>query len=127
MSRRQTLTLIELTVMLLIFALAAALCMYAFARTETQSRETACRDQAMIRLQSTAEVLRSCRGDYSAAAAGHGGTWDGTLWTLDCGDYQIRVQPEDPRQPYLGGARLEAVYQGIILISMNVRWQEVDP
>lgn len=119
------LTLMELTVMLLIFALAAALCLWGFAGAERRGRETACRDQAMVELQNAAEVLRHCDGDFAAAAAQHGGTWDGSCWLLDFGDYQIRVQPEACRVPYLAGARLEAVYQGKTLISMPLRWQEV--
>ena len=125
MNQRQTLTLMELTVMLLIFALAAALCMNCFARLEMKSRETFCRDRSLVQLQNAAEVLRSSGGDFAAAAEVCGGTWDGSQWLLDFGEYRIQAQPEDTGVPHLGGADMAVVYQGNILVSIDVRWQEV--
>lgn len=125
MNRRRTLTLIEIAVMLLIFALAAALCMDCFAGTERKARESICRDRAIMEVQNAAEVLRHCGGNFEAAADRHGGTWDGKRWTLDFGEYQILVQPENTQIPYLGGARLEAVYGKQVLFAMDLRWQEV--
>lgn len=125
MSRRRTLTLIEITVMLLIFVLAAALCMHCFAKIELVARENTCRDRAITEMQNAAEVLRHCGGDFAAAADSHGGIWDGTQWMLDFGDYRIFARPEKTGIAYLGGARLEAVYGGEILFAMDLRWQEV--
>ena len=76
MNRRRTLTLIEITVMLLVFALAAALCMVSFARIENGVRENTCRDRAIVEMQNAGEVLRHCGGDFAAAADRHGGIWD---------------------------------------------------
>lgn len=125
MSKRQTLTLMELTVMLLIFALAAALCMGAFAWASNTARENHCRDRALVQLQNAAEVLKYCAGDFSQAAALQGGVWDGDRWVLDFGEFQIIVKPENTGIPNLGGARLEAVYRGNTLTVLPVRWQEV--
>ena len=125
MNRRRTLTLIEITVMLLVFALAAALCMVSFARIENGVRENTCRDRAIVEMQNAGEVLRHCGGDFAAAADRHGGIWDGQRWLLDFGEYQICVKPESTGVPLLGGARLEAIYRGEILFAMDLRWQEV--
>ena len=124
MNKRHTLTLMELAVMFLVFALAAALCMQCFTRVELKNRENICRDRAMIQLQNAAEVLRQQGGDFAAAAQQHGGTWDGSRWILEFEEYRIVVQPEDTRLPCLGGARLEAIYRGSVLIALDLRWQE---
>ena len=125
MNKRQNLTLIEMAAMLLVFALAAALCMCCFAKTELKSRETICCDRAMIQLQNAAEVLKHCNGDYAAAAQQHGGSWDGNQWRMDYGQYQIHAYPESIRSPYLEGARMEVIYQGYVLFAVDLRWQEV--
>ncbi len=125
MNRRQTLTLIEITVMLLVLALAAALCMVCFVRIENCVRENVCRDRAITEMQNAGEELRYCGGDFAAAAHRHGGIWDGQRWVLDFGEYQICVKPQSTGIPTLGGARLEAIYGGEIFFAMDLRWQEV--
>ena len=125
MNRRRTLTLIEITVMLLVFVLAATLCMVSFLQIENCVRENVCRDRALTEMQNAGEELRHCGGDFAAAADRHGGIWDGQRWVLDFGAYQIYVKPQHTGIPALGGARLEAIYGEEILFTMDLRWQEV--
>ncbi len=62
------LVLMEQMVMLLVFALAAALCLQAFARSDADSKRSEARDRAALLCQSMAESLRYTEGDLEAAA-----------------------------------------------------------
>ena len=73
MKSRASLSLIEQTMMLLIFALAAALCLRGFVLADTRSRTYADRDQALLCAQNAAQTLKACGGDYAAAAELCGG------------------------------------------------------
>lgn len=137
MNRRATLSLMELVIMLLVLAVAAAFALQAFVRADRISEENATRDQALLQLQSAAEVLKSTRGDFSAAAAIHGGNAETDQWQLSFdeswkqtkdGCYRLQVARLDPDIPHLGGARLELLQpDGSVLARLEVRWQEVEP
>ena len=59
MKSKASLSLMELLVMVLIFALAAALCLQTFAKAQTISLETARQDEAVLLAQNGAELLKS--------------------------------------------------------------------
>ena len=61
------LVMLEQMVMLLVFALAAALCLQAFVRSDAASRKIEARDQAVNLCQSMAELLRTNGGDIGGA------------------------------------------------------------
>ena len=67
MKNKAPLTLIEQAIMLLVFALAAVLCLQAFVWANDASKAIADRDMALIQAQSAAEVLKSCGGDMAHA------------------------------------------------------------
>ena len=62
------LALMEQMVMLLVFALAAALCLQAFVKSDQLSRRAEARDRAALVCQSAAEVIRRGGGDLAWAA-----------------------------------------------------------
>lgn len=125
MRNKAPLMLIELTVMLLILALAAALCMQGFAWADTQAQNNARKDRALVELQSAAEVLQACSGDLQAAVALHGGVLEQGNWTILLEDGTVlRAVPEQAALPNLGTARLEAEYNGAQLLQLQVCWQE---
>ena len=68
MRSKAPLILMEQMVMLLVFALAAALCLQAFVKSDALSKRAQARDQAVILCQSAAETVRSTGGDFAAAA-----------------------------------------------------------
>lgn len=72
MKSRSSLAMMEQLVMLLVFALAAALCLQAFVASDKLSRESETRDRAMVLCQSAAEAIRHSGGDFEAAAAALG-------------------------------------------------------
>ena len=73
MRSRSPLALIELLIMIMIFALAAALCLRAFVWADLKSASNADADMAALHAQSAAELLKGSGGDYSFAAMELGG------------------------------------------------------
>lgn len=136
MKAKAPLSLIEQTVMILIFALAGALCLRVFVWADGHSRDNAQRDQALLLAQNAAQVLKSEGGDYAAAAEVYGGAWDGRRWTVfyDAGwqqtsgenTYRLSAVPEPEEVEYLGRAAVEVTDRnGRQLARLSVAWQEV--
>lgn len=69
MRSKTPLVLMEQMVMLLVFALAAALCLQAFVKSDQLSRQSENRDRALLMAQSAAEVIQNTGGDFREAAA----------------------------------------------------------
>jgi hypothetical protein len=137
MRSKAPLALIEQSIMLLVFAMASALCLRAFVWSDARSKYSERRDRAIIQVQSTAEVLKNCHGDFEKAADIQGGSWDESSWLIwydeeweqseDEGEYYVRVVPEETDEDYLGAARIEAAQaNGGPLVSFKVCWQEVE-
>ncbi len=135
MRSKAPLALIEQAVMLLVFALAAVLCLRAFVWADTASDSAAARDRALTEAQSAAEVLKSCKGDFEAAADLYGGDWFDGVWIIRYDEqwrqtdaaaaYVLRVEPQDSSSAYLGTA-LVSVWDGeTSLVSLDLAWQEV--
>lgn len=83
MRSRAPLALMEQTVMVLIFALAAALCLRAFALADGISRQVEATDRAVLWAESAADTLKAREGDLSRAAAELGGrVGTGQRWTI---------------------------------------------
>ncbi|MGE4277465.1 MAG: hypothetical protein AB7E30_09875 [Lawsonibacter sp.] len=136
MRSKAPLALMELTIMVLVFALAAALCLRAFTWSDARSIRNEARDQAVLQAESAAEVLKHSQGDFAQASAILGGSWDGSTWTISYdtqwqttdgpSSYALSVQPEDSGQLYLGQANVEVIdADGASLVQLTVCWQEV--
>ena len=63
MRSKAPLVLMEQLVMVLVFALAAALCVQVFVLSDQTSRNYAARDRAAVAAQNAAEQLKGCGGD----------------------------------------------------------------
>ena len=138
MRSKAPLVMMEQMVMLLVFALAAALCLQAFVQSDEMSKRGEARDRAVALCQTTAEALRSTGGDFGRAAE-----------LLSCDhysqdslmiDYKEDWSPADGSMRYtLGAARIEADTSGlgkagvwvrdeaddVELFRIEVAWQEV--
>lgn len=135
MRSKAPLALMEQVIMLLVFALAAVLCLNVFVWADARSAESAQRDRALVEAQSAAEVLKSCCGDFAAAADLWGGSRETAAWcirfdadwqqTEEKGVYLLRVTREESGLAYLGLARVEVYREETRLASLNVAWQEV--
>lgn len=135
MKSRAPLALMEQTVMVLVFALAAALCLRAFALADGISRRVESTDRAVLWAESAADTLKARQGDLSRAAAELGGEVDGQRWTIlldenwqeTAGEsaYTLTVQPVESDQPLLGKAQIDVAQKnGDSLFSLEVCWQE---
>lgn len=137
MRSKAPLALMEQLIMVLVFALAAALCLRAFAASDGLSREKELRDRALAEGQSMAELAKFCAGDLSLAAGQYGGEWDGAHWTcLFDGDWNQTGREENaacrlevalrPGEDGLGQAQVTAWAAGEAeaLFSFPVAWQE---
>lgn len=137
MKRKAPLLLMEQLVMVLVFSLAAVLCMQVFALSERISRRNEELDRALLEVQNVAETLKACRGDFEKAARQWGGQWNGQLWGCSwdadweptaanqAPRYHMLTAPAERNSSLLGGADV-AVYtaDGEVLCSLAVSWQE---
>jgi len=117
---RTPLVLVEQTLMLLIFAVAAAICLQAFVWSNQSSKAGQRETVAMEHAQNMAQTLKYCRGDFEAAAAQYGGSWDGERWTYQADDVTLTAQRE-ASAPLVGKAAV--FWDGELLLT--AAWQEV--
>ena len=114
MRNKAPLALMELVIMILIFALAAALCLQAFQWASKQSQQIALRDDAVLAVQNTAEALKAGIGNAGGLADQDYG-----------GRFTVETTPLHPGEAGLGGARVRAVTPaGEEIFAVEVYWQE---
>lgn len=125
MKNRASLLLMEQLIMVLVFALSAAICLQIFVKANTVSRDTARQDTAVTLAQNGAEVLKACGGDLQEAARILGGnvteetlTVKGEEW-----DLAIRILPEEI--PGLGQGDVRVLAGDAEVYCLTVSWQEV--
>lgn len=125
MKNRTSLVLMEQLVMVLVFALAAALCLGVFVKADQISRETARRDEAVLLAQNGAEALKSCAGDLQKMAEILDGTSSDTGVTAISGAYTLEIELEDSGIPGLGQARICVYVEEELIFTLRTGWQEV--
>ena len=138
MRNKTPLVLMEQLVMVLVFALAAALCLQAFVLADNRSRQAEIQDQALLEAHNAVETLKSCAGDYETAAQLCRGTWDGTVlrvfydeaWQSTVEEtpaYTLTATPVDSAYTLLGRAEIAVADEdGVTLCAFPAAWQEVD-
>lgn len=139
------LLLMEQLVTLLVFALAAALCLQAFVTADRLSCRMADREQAAIHCQNAAETLKQKAGDIPAALGelGDVGRREGFGYFVSYGEgwsefipdgirtvsYTLQVRPLESGVAGLGKAQVTAYGwdKGEMeeLFSLEAAWQEV--
>lgn len=137
MKNKAPLALMEQLIMLLVFALAAALCLQIYALSGKISRRCEAQGHAVTNVQNVAEAMKAYRGDlsrYSAAIGsavetdalylGYDENWEET--EPEQAVYRIVVTPQDPQIPGLGQAEVSArTEKDDELFCVTVCWQEV--
>lgn len=139
MRSKAPLMLMEQMVMLLVFALAAAVCLQAFAKSGEDSRRAETRDRAVVLVQSAAETIRHCGGAASEALRQASGglelRQEGDLWQAECGEdwesdipYRLTAREIPSGVPGLEAVRVAVEdADGTALFALEVTWQgEVD-
>lgn len=125
MKDKAPLFLMEQLVMLLVFALAAALCLQVFVLSDRMSRWCAVRDRAVTQVQDAAEAVKASGGDLQRCASLLGGTAEEGSWELRSEGCAVTARLLPPEQPGLGSAEVSAVAEdGEVLFRVTVAWQE---
>ena len=136
MKSKAPLALAEQIIMMLVFAVAAAVCLSVFVHCDAAARENRARDFAAREAQNAAEVLKACRGDVPAAAGSYGGADSGEVWdiyydesgnmTADAdAEYRLCAEVSRGGAGSPGSADVSVTRSGEPVFSMRVCWQEV--
>ncbi|MBQ3548827.1 MAG: hypothetical protein IJA33_02995 [Oscillospiraceae bacterium] len=126
MRSRAPLALLEQVLMLLVFAIAAVICLQAFVRSDIASRHGAARDEALTVAQSAAEILKSTRGDLHKTAQQLGGTVTAEGWVME-GEHFHLTAVITQRTALLGRATITVTAADTVEGTLSVAWQEVVP
>lgn len=142
MRSKAPLAMMEQIVMLLVFALAAALCLQAFVKSDQASKRSEARDRAAVLCQNAAESLRGAKGETWRTAIDfeYPYAYGYTRMPLDIyyddnwerapgreGAYCLRIEPlEDSGVPGLGRGCVSVTETGTgeTLFELDVAWQE---
>lgn len=136
MKSKAPLSLMEQLVMLLVFALAAVLCLRIFVLSGQISRECEIRDRAVAVTQNAAEIVKSTRGDLEAASQRYGGVYQEQKWlvgfdeawqetAIEDAAYCLVVTLEEEETPLLGTAEIAVENRKAeIVFRISVAWQE---
>ncbi len=141
MKSKAPLMLMEQIVMLLVFAIAAALCVQAFVKSDGISKRSEARDRAVIEVQTAAETLRHYGGDFSKTADDLGfeavdegfRAYFDREWSLlspsqaeEC-EYELTAQETESAVQNLGEAQVSVTRRAEDepLFSVGISWQEV--
>ena len=137
MKNKAPLSLMEQLVMLLIFALAAALCLQVFVLSAQMSRRCEATDHAITAVQNAAETLKATGGDFQHCKSLLGGTVENGIWQIRYDEHWTETEAGAPYcltvtelatgNPYLGSAEISArTESGDVLFCTTVSWQEVN-
>lgn len=129
MKNKTALLLIELSILLAVFAVAAAVCLRLFAWADTTSKQDAQQDAALLYAQNAAQEIKRSRGDLEQAAQRFGGQVTGGLWELPLEDGALlRAEGRETDTEYLGMARVTVFDgDGSVLVRLDTCWQEDGP
>ena len=125
MKSKSPLVMLEQLIMILVFALAAALCLQAFALADGQSKKSSAQDIAMLEVQRAAEIIKHCSGNMAEAAdileceAG-----ENTL-EYEAEGFSIHAEHLSSAAEYLGTARVWAEDEnGQSIFEIELGWQQ---
>lgn len=120
MRSKTPLVLMEQLVMVLVFAMAAAICLQVFGLSDRLSKENEARAEAALLAQNTAEELKSSYGeallDWEEA--------DGIYYMEEEG-CRLQVQAAETEISGLRKVELQVLQEEEVLFEIPVAWQEV--
>ena len=136
MKSKAPLTLMEQIVMLLVFALAAGLCLQMFVLTGQMSRRIQEKDAAVTEVQNVAETVKFCSGDLDRAAEELNGSlengkmilgYDDQWMVFSADQANYRITTELQKTDGLMGKAIVSAQddQGEEIFQVIVSWQEV--
>lgn len=137
MTKKSVLQLMELLIMVLVFALSACICVRCFVHADQLSRQQEQKTQAMLVAQNAAELLKAESGDLEKAAAQMGGSCQENSWSLlldaswepaqdaDSAEYMLLVTRQAEGQLPMGKALVQVRRMDMtVLAELQIAWQE---
>lgn len=127
MKNRTTLVLMEQLVMILVFALAAAICLQLFVGADRISQQTRQRDRAVELASNGAEIVKAAKGELSTVAAMLNGTLTDGAVLVETEGLSMRICLLPEEQPGLGQAQVQVLntQTGGEVFRLYAGWQEV--
>lgn len=116
MKQRSALAFMEQLIMILIFALASALCLQIFVKAHVISQEVCRRDEAAALAQNAAELLKATGGDTDRAES-----------LDDESPYTLVIHRPSTQIPGLAEAEVQVYRNGDLLFTLSTGWQEEMP
>lgn len=145
MRSKAPLALMEQTVMILVFALSAALCLRVFVWSSQKSKRIEARDRAAVEAQCAAELIKRCGSDgmdvdgaLKAAAEEMNGVCDGGVmyvgydgeWTpVNDGDVKYSLEAEKTNTDVAGLGLVHVSVtdkSGDVLFEIDAAWQRTE-
>ena len=126
MRSKTPLVLIEQLVMILVFAMVAAICLQVFVFSERLSRKNEIISQAVLFAQNTAEELKDSRGTILQEWKTGDGCWYLEQNIEDRKNCRIEVWEQETDVEGLQQAEVKVIDREEILFELVVAWQEVD-
>lgn len=126
MKNRTTLVLMEQLLMILVFALAAALCLRLFVGADQISQTTQRTDRAVVLAQNGAETAKATKGDLSAMAQTLGGKTETGAVVVEKEDLRMKICLLPEEITGLGQAQVQVLdaRTGEEVYCLSVGWQE---
>lgn len=136
MNRRTVLPMMELMIMVLVFAISASVCVRCFVHADQLSKQQENKTEAVLVAQNAAELLKSLSGDIEKAAERMGGFCDGNNWyipmdtswktieSVEQAEFLLEVTRETEAALPLGTALLRVMAGDETLVEIQVAWQE---
>ena len=113
MKSRASLVLMEQLIMILVFALAAALCLQVFAKADTIAQQTACQDEALRIAQNAAETLKHTCGNGQIS--------------VENDHFFLEIRQEETEIPNFSKATVSVSCDCGAAFTLTTGWQEVAP
>lgn len=124
MKNKAGLALIEQVIMLLVLAVAAAICIQVFIQAHLTAKQNHLEDLAMQQVQNVAENLKAT-GDLEQTARNLEGSIKNGVLTVKFEDFTVTAAPVQSEDPLLGKAKVMACDGETIIAELHICWQEV--
>ncbi len=136
MRSKAPLVLMEQLIMLVVFSIAAAICVRTFVYSDQLSLKNELRDQALVQAQTLAETYKYYKGDAEKAMSEFGGNIDNNTWVTywnsqwqSCEQNQSQCKIEIAEKPSdiqgLGKAEVSVFYiDEKVIFNFELAWQE---
>ena len=131
MRSKASLNLMELLIMILVFALTAALCLQCFVLANRISKRQEAKDVSVLLVQNAVETLKQTSGNFEQAMSILGGYMDGNRWIIPYDDdlqqlpdsthmtFRMQVTPRETGNPLLGSADVRFFYGNDIIFEIT--------